>query len=92
MANGPEVFANNFDGIVRNVHLSHGDRLDLCFVEVKPARRPPFHQSSSLDRAKIVRIMKHALNNLILRRGVKEDSCCLVVFGIVCCGLFAFKN
>ncbi|KAK6338587.1 hypothetical protein TWF730_002649 [Orbilia blumenaviensis] len=91
----------SYDGIVRSVNGGGGGvgtRLDLGFVEVKPAR-VPYPKSSRADREKVIRAMTaslHGFHELMepsgpIDAGRKETDMTspspVIVIGLLCNGL-----
>lgn len=77
----------SYDGILRNSRITKKNtRLDIGFVEVKPARTP-YPKDSAEDRLKVIRAMRSSLLNLmsIVDSGIEK----IVVVGVICNGLYS---
>jgi len=88
------VQKSSYDGILRNSRITKKtSRLDIGFIEVKPARTP-YPKDSATDRLKVIKAMRSSLLNLISivkhdHGNENEKSEVLrkiVVVGVICNG------
>lgn len=75
----------SYDGILRNSKVTRRDsRIDIGFIEAKPARTP-YPKDSTADRLKVIHAMRSSL--LYLKSIVaKSDMENVVVIGVICNG------
>lgn len=77
--------APSYDGILRNSQVTKKEsRIDIGFIEVKPARSP-YPKDSTSDRLKVINAMRSSLLHLKQMSG-KPDMKKVVVVGVICNG------
>ncbi|KAF8420256.1 hypothetical protein EV426DRAFT_613007 [Tirmania nivea] len=74
----------SYDGILRSSQVTRKERIDIGFIEVKPARSP-YPKDSTSDRLKVINAMQSSLLHL-KRMGGKPDMKKVVVVGVICNG------
>lgn len=73
----------SYDGILRNSQVTKKEsRIDIGFIEVKPARSP-YPKDSASDRLKVINAMRSLLLHL-KRMGGQPDMRKVVVVGVIC--------